>query len=211
MFPARSPDLPMTPGREVAGVVDELGPGVDEEWLATRVVGHLGLASGGYAELAVRDVAEVHRLPDSIGFDTAVAMIGTGRTTMGILDFAQLTKDEVMLVTAAAGGIGNLLVQTGRNLGATVVGVAGGSAKVERVRAAGATIVVDYRDPEWTARVREALGERDATIAFEGVGGELGRGALELLGGGGRSVTWKGRRSRNLPLDGSCPTCSRSR
>src|SRR6185503_19596231 len=76
------PDLPQIPGREVAGTVDALGPGVDAAWLGRRVVAHLGPASGGDAELAVRDVEAVHRL-DGIPDAVAVAMIGTGRTAMG--------------------------------------------------------------------------------------------------------------------------------
>ncbi|NED96218.1 zinc-binding dehydrogenase [Phytoactinopolyspora alkaliphila] len=184
------PDLPMTPGREVAGVVDEVGEGVDESWLGTRVVTHLGLASGGYAELAVRDVESVHQLPESVSFPVSVAMIGTGRTTMGILDAAQLRDDDVVLVMAAAGGIGSLLIQAARHAGATVIGAAGGLAKVDRVRVLGATVAVDYSDPEWPAAAREALGGRDVTAVLEGVGGELGRGAFDLLGAGGRLIMY---------------------
>lgn len=114
------PELPMTPGREVAGVVDAVGGGVDEQWLGKRVVAHLGQASGGYAELAVREVDALHELPDGLADDVAVAMIGTGRTTLGILETARLTSDDVVLVTGAAGGVGTLLVQAGRNAGATV-------------------------------------------------------------------------------------------
>lgn len=179
------PDLPAIPGREVAGTVDEVGDGVDATWRGRRVVAHLGVASGGYAELAVRDVEAVHALPDDVSEDAAVAMIGTGRTTMAILDVAQITPEDVVLVTAAAGGIGTLLVQAARNAGATVVGVAGGREKVEHVRALGAT-AVDYLQPGWDERVREAHGE--VTLALDGVGGDPGRAALELIGPGGRLV-----------------------
>lgn len=79
------PDLPMVPGREVAGTVDATGPGVDERWVGRRVVAHLGQASGGYAELAVASVGALHVIPDHVAADATVAMIGTGRTTMGIL------------------------------------------------------------------------------------------------------------------------------
>ena len=140
------PDLPMTPGREVAGRVEALGPGVDDDWLGRRVVAHLGMASGGYAELAVAPVGALHELPDDLEADAAVAMIGTGRTTMGILEVAQPTPDDVVLVTAAAGGIGSLLVQAAHNVGAVVAGVAGGPDKVERARKLGADVGVDYRD-----------------------------------------------------------------
>src|SRR5919198_674200 len=187
--PMPLPELPTIPGREVAGTVDALGAEVDESWLGRRVVAHLGPGSGGgYAELAVRDVDAVHALPDGVAEDAAVAMIGTGRTTLGILEVAQLAPGDVALITAAAGGIGSLLVQAARERGAVAVALAGGEAKVERARAVGAAVAVDYTTPEWTDAVREALGDKKATVAFDGVGGEVGRAALELLAPGGRLI-----------------------
>jgi NADPH:quinone reductase len=186
--PMPLPELPTIPGREVAGTVDALGAGVDESWLGRRVVAHLGPASGGYAELAVRDVDAVHALPDGVAEDAAVAMIGTGRTTLGILEVAQLAPGDVALITAAAGGIGSLLVQAAGERGAVAVALAGGEAKVQRARALGAAVAVDYTTPEWTEAVREALGDKRATVAFDGVGGEVGRAALELLAPGGRLI-----------------------
>ena len=182
------PELPMTPGREVAGRVEALGPGAAGRWLGRRVVAHLGMASGGYAELAVAPVAALHELPDHLEADAAVAMIGTGRTTMGILEVAQPTPDDVVLVTAAAGGIGSLLVQAAHHVGAVVAGVAGGPDKVERARKLGADVGVDYGEAAWPDLVREALDGRAVTLALDGVGGAIGRGALELLGPGGRIV-----------------------
>jgi NADPH2:quinone reductase len=186
--PLPLPDLPAIPGREVAGVVDALGAGVDESWLGRRVVAHLGPASGGYAELAVREVDAVHALPDGVAEDEAVAMIGTGRTTLGILEVAQVTSGEVALITAAAGGIGSLLVQAMREAGAVAVGLAGGEEKVARVHELGATVAIDYTEPDWADAVRDALGDARVTVAFDGVGGTVGRGALELLVPGGRLI-----------------------
>ena len=180
------PDLPAVPGREVAGTVDAVGTGVDQAWVGRRVVAHLGMASGGYAELAVRDVAALHGIPDSLADEAAVAMIGTGRTAIAILDTANLTASDLVLVTAAAGGLGSLFVQAGRNVGATVVAVAGGQAKVDHALGLGATIAVDYTSPDWPQEVRERLAGREVTVALDGVGGEAGRQALELLGPGGR-------------------------
>ena len=194
------PDLPMTPGREVAGRVDGMGPGVDEAWRRRRVVAHLGMASGGYAELAVAPVGALHDLPHDLAADVAVAMIGTGRTTMGILEVAAPTPDDVVLVTAAAGGIGSLLVQATHNVGAVVVGVAGGPDKVERARKLGADVGVDYREPAWPEAVHGALDGRDITLALDGVGGEIGRGALELLGPGGRIVMFGWSSGEPLPI-----------
>jgi NADPH2:quinone reductase len=186
--PLPLPDLPAIPGREVAGVVDALGAGVDESWLGRRVVAHLGPASGGYAELAVREVDAAHTLPNGVPEDEAVAMIGTGRTTLGILEVAQVTAGDLALITAAAGGIGSLLVQAVREAGAVAVGLAGGKEKVARAHELGARVAIDYTAPDWADAVREALGDARVTVAFDGVGGTVGRGALELLAPGGRLI-----------------------
>jgi NADPH2:quinone reductase len=187
MGPMPLPELPAIPGREVAGVVDALGAAVEESWLGRRAVAHLGPASGGYAEFAVCDAGALHALPQGLAEDAAVAMIGTGRTTLAILEVARIEPDDVVLVTAAAGGIGSLLVQAARDAGATVVGTAGGAAKVERVRELGATAAVDYTEPGWSDAVRAAY---EVTVAFDGVGGPLGRAALELLAPGGRLIVY---------------------
>ncbi|MGA5220215.1 zinc-binding dehydrogenase [Streptomyces cinereoruber] len=191
-------ELPTIPGREVAGTVDALGEGTDPSWLGKRVVAHLGMAPGGYAELAVTDAARLHALPDHLGEAEAVAMIGTGRTTLGILQFTELGPDSVAIVPAAAGGIGTLLVQYAKNAGATVVGLAGGPAKTALVRENGADLAVDYLEPDWPERVRAyldgPLGGRTATVVFDSVGGDAGRAAVDLLGKGGQHVVfgWSG-------------------
>ncbi|NEA74547.1 zinc-binding dehydrogenase [Streptomyces sp. SID13588] len=184
------PELPTIPGREVAGTVDALGEGTDARWLGRRVAAHLGMVPGGYADTAVTDTGKLHELPENLDFAEGIAMIGTGRTTLGILRFADLTDQDVVIVTAAAGGIGTLLVQQAKNLGATVVGAAGGPAKVERIRGLGADVAVDYNTPGWTDQVRTALGGRSATVVFDAVSGPLGRAAVDLLGKGGRHLVY---------------------
>lgn len=181
------PTLPMTPGREVAGEVDRVGAGVPAAWRGKRVVAHLGMASGGYAELAVAGVGSLHEVADGVSDLEAVATIGTGRTAMAILDDARLTGEDVVLVPAAAGGIGGFLVQAARNVGATVIGLASAS-KLEVVRRLGVDLVFDYTLDGWPDRVREALGDHELTVVLDGVGGKPGRHALELLGSGGRLV-----------------------
>jgi NADPH2:quinone reductase len=183
-----SVELPMTPGREVAGRVDRVGPDVDEGWLGRRVVAHLGMASGGYAEQAVVAANSLHELADGMAPDAAVAMIGTGRTAIAVLDVAALTGDDVVVVTSAAGGLGSLLVQAARNVGATVVGLAGGPDKVEQVRALGADVSADYRQQRWADDVREQLGGRDVTIVLDGVGGAVGDALFAMLGARGRLI-----------------------
>ncbi|RSS50416.1 zinc-binding dehydrogenase [Streptomyces sp. WAC01280] len=192
-FPAPA-ELPTIPGREVAGTVDALGEGTDPSWLGKRVVAHLGMVPGGYAELAVTDAARLHALPEHLGEAEAVAMIGTGRTTLGILQFTELGPDSIAIVPAAAGGIGTLLVQYAKNAGATVIGLAGGPAKVALVEANGADLAVDYKQPDWPEKVRAHLGERSATVVFDSVGGDTGRATVDLLGKGGQHVVfgWSG-------------------
>lgn len=182
------PDLPFIPGREVAGVVDEVGEGADGAWLGRRVVAHLGASNGGYAEQAVVAVDRLHTIPSELSFATAVAAIGTGRTALGILDQVELGRDDVVLVMSAAGGLGLLLVQGARHRGATVVGAAGGRVKMQIAKDHGADLVVDYRLDGWDHAVRRELGERPVTVVLDGVGGQEGHRAFDLLGPAGRLV-----------------------
>ncbi|MFD8806360.1 zinc-binding dehydrogenase [Streptomyces sp. NPDC059597] len=184
------PELPTVPGREVAGVVDALGEGTDPVWLGRRVVAHLGPVPGGYAELAVTDADRPHEIPARLDFAEAVAMIGTGRTALGIAGFAEPEARDVVVVPAAAGGIGTLLVQHATNAGATVVGLAGGPEKTARVRASGADLAVDYTVPGWPEEVRAFLAGRPATLVYDGVGGEAARACVALLGPGGRHLVF---------------------
>jgi NADPH:quinone reductase len=164
------PKLPMIPGREVAGTVD-----------GRRVVAHLGMASGGYAEQALAPEASLHDIPDGLPSEIAVAAIGTGRTALGVLEVAELTADDTVLVTAAAGGLGRLFLQAARNAGATSIAAAGGEDKLARVEA---DVKADYSRPDWA----DGLRDRRVTVVLDGVGGELGRAALELLAPAGRMV-----------------------
>jgi len=184
------PTLPTVPGREVAGVVESLGEGVAGLWLGKRVVAHLGFAPGGYAESAVVDVDRVHEIPGNLDFAQAVAMIGTGRTAMGIVQFTELGTDSVVVIPAAAGGLGTLLVQYAAHADATVIGLTGGPEKAALARANGADLAVDYTTPEWPEKVRAWLGGRHATVVFDGVGGGIAREAVALLGSGGRHIVF---------------------
>jgi NADPH2:quinone reductase len=97
---------------------------------------------------------------------------------------AQPREGETVLVEAAGGGVGTLLVQLARNAGARVVALAAGERKLALARELGAELAFDYRDDRWPARVRDAVGAVDA--AFDGVGGEIGAAAFGLLRAGGR-------------------------
>jgi NADPH2:quinone reductase len=115
-------------------------------------------------------------------------MIGTGRTAMGIVQFAEPGPGDVVVVPAAAGGIGTLLVQYARNAGATVIGLAGGPAKTARVAANGADLAVDYTAPDWPERLAAHRGE--VTLVYDGVGGDVARTTVALLAPGGRHLVF---------------------
>ncbi|MFE1027041.1 zinc-binding dehydrogenase [Streptomyces sp. NPDC058818] len=182
------PRLPAVFGGEVAGVIESVGPDVDTAWIGAEVVTSHG-RPGGYAELAVADVASLHRIPAGLGYEAAVTMVVTGTTAIGLLDIAELTSDDVVLVTSAAGGIGRLVVQFALRLGATVIGAAGGPAKTAAVRELGADVAVDYNLPDWADTVRDALGRRGVTVVLDGVEGDKGRAAFGLLTDGGRHLS----------------------
>ena len=193
------PELPMVPGREVAGVVDAAGEGA-EEWLHRRVVAHLGPAGrGGYASAALADADRLHELPPGLDPGVAVAAIGTGRTAVGLLDQIRIDPEDTVLVTSAACGLGVLFLQHLRAVGATSVGVAGGPAKVQIAREAGATHAIDYLDPAWPQQVRDAVGT--ATVLLDGVGGDVAEASAWLLGEGGRvlSFGWSSGRQARWP------------
>lgn len=181
------PELPVIPGREVAGVVDRVGPGVDASWLGRRVVAHLGFAGGGYADQAVVDASRAYSLPDHLDAATAVAAIGTGRTAAAILEFAAITPDDVVAVTSAAGGLGVLLLQGVRAVGAAAIGVAGGPDKVAVAAKHGADPSLDRRSPDW---IEGAGAHGPLTVVLDGVGGEVGQALYERLAPGGRLVRY---------------------
>ena len=195
--PATMPQtvLPMTPGREVAGVVDAVGVDVDADLLGARAVAHVGFLSGGYAEFTLAPAAALHIIPDSVPFAQAVAAIGTGRTAQLVLEQAGMQSTDVVIIPGASGGLGSQLVQLALSMGATVVALFGGEAKravVEGLRGDPATggrlLPVDATDEAWPERMTEALDERMPSLLIDGVGGATGRAALETLGRGARVV-----------------------
>ncbi|WP_435091122.1 zinc-binding dehydrogenase [Micromonospora aurantiaca (nom. illeg.)] len=180
-------DLPVIPGNGVGGTITALGPGADPA-LAGRVVVTTTGGTGGYAERVVVDQGAPVPVPPGLPLDAAVALMADGRTALMLARAAGLRRGDRVLVEAAAGGVGSLLVQLAARAGATVVAAVGGSRKVAVLRAAGLDVVVDYRQAGWTDRVRDAVGAVD--VVFDGVGGPLAREAFDLLDPGGRMLSF---------------------
>ncbi|GAA3642140.1 zinc-binding dehydrogenase [Nonomuraea antimicrobica] len=179
----RRAELPAVLGNGVAGTVTAVGDGVDPSAEGTRVVTTLG-GYGGYAELALAGADDLLPIPAGLSPEHAVALLADGRTAVGLATAAAPRPGEWVLVEAAGGGVGSLLVQLARDAGARVVGAASSAAKRDLAASLGAELTVDYTDPGWTDVVREATGGLD--VVFDGVGGDLGTAAQALLKDGGR-------------------------
>ncbi|WP_205828766.1 MULTISPECIES: alcohol dehydrogenase catalytic domain-containing protein [Microbacterium] len=190
------PTLPMTPGREIAGVIDAVGAGVDAGLGGERVVAHVGFRSGGYAEFALAAASALHPIPEGVTFSEAVATIGTGRTAQLVWDAAPIRSTDIVVIPGASGGLGSQLVQLALSEGATVVALHGGPAKrdvVERLglggkRARGRLVPLDANDGSWPERMIEILDGERPSVLLDGVGGAVGRAGLESLGRGARVV-----------------------
>ncbi|MEU4677154.1 zinc-binding dehydrogenase [Micromonospora sp. NPDC023737] len=178
---------PLIPGNGVGGVIAAVGADVDPALVGRRVVSGTG-GSGGYAEKVVVDATMPIEVPEGLPLDVAVALLADGRTATMLVDTVGLRPGERVLVEAAAGGVGSLLVQLAAAAGARVVGLAGGPRKVSLLPEFGAEVAVDYLRPNWTDQVRAAVGGVD--VVFDGVGGEVGRAAFRLLEPGGRMISF---------------------
>ncbi|MGP3920585.1 zinc-binding dehydrogenase [Nonomuraea sp. 10N515B] len=185
-FPLPAP--PYVPGNGVGGVISAVGPNVDPALLGRRVIAQTG-GSGGYADKAVAVADSVIPIPASVSTADAVALLDDGRTAIGLFRLAAPKPGEWVLVEAAAGGLGSLLVQLGVNAGAKVIGAVGSDAKLPAVRAAGAR-AVNYAQPGWTEQVRSLAGGAAVDVLFDCVGGEIGTAATSLVEPGGRFVVY---------------------
>ena len=188
---AQRPALPFVPGNGVAGTVD-----------GRHVVSTTG-GSGGYAELVAVPAAEPLSVPEGLELTEAVALLADGRTAVGLATAVSPQPGEWVLVEAAGGGVGSLLVQLATQAGSRVIAAAGGSRKLELAASVGAEVTVDYTAPGWEDRVREATGGRGPDAVFDSVGGEIGRSALQLVRDGGRfCVMGAASGSMTVPQDG---------
>lgn len=178
------PPLPTIPGNGVGGVVRAVGSGLHESLIGARVVGSTG-GSGGYADTALVPADVLYLVPDGLALDAAVAVLADGRTASLLVEAAAVQPGERVLIEAAAGGVGSLLIQLAKAAGATVIALAGGARKTELATGLGADQAIDYLDPAWPARL-----EAGVDVVFDGVGGAVGGTAFEQLRPGGRILTY---------------------
>jgi NADPH2:quinone reductase len=176
--PSMLPALPAILGNGVGGTA-----GADSPWSGARVVASLN-GTGGYAERAVTTASALIRIPDELATRDAVALLADGRTALALAGRVNLRAGDTVVVEAAGGGVGTLLVQIARRAGARVVALAGQPRKLALARDLGADVTVDYSRDGWERQVRDVAGEVD--VVFDGVGGDIGLAAFGLLRAGGR-------------------------
>lgn len=165
------PELPFSPGAEVAGIVRELGEGVSRFSVGDQVSALLEY--GGFASTVTAPEARVFPMPAAMTFEEAAALGLVYQTSyVGLVHRANLRSGETLLVHAAAGGVGLAAVQIGAALGAKVIGTAGTAEKLALAKRNGAHAVVNYRDEDWVERVKELTDGRGADVIYDPVGGD---------------------------------------
>lgn len=179
------PAPPFSPGGEVAGVVEAVGPGVAGVRVGDRVVA-MG-AYGGLAEKFVADASRVLPVPDGVDFVTASCLpTAYGTTLYALRDRGQLRTGETLLVLGAAGGVGLAAVQIGKRMGARVIAAASSPEKLETCKRHGADLIVDYGREDLKERVKALTDGAGADVVYDPVGGSYTEAAL-------RATAWNGR------------------
>jgi NADPH2:quinone reductase len=177
---AYAASCPFTPGNEGAGEVVAVGEGVTKFRPGDRVA-YAG-SIGAYAEARNIEARFLVPLPEAISYETAAAMMLKGLTAEYLLFRTYPVKpDDVILVHAAAGGVGLILCQWARILGATVIGTAGGPEKCALARDAGAHEAIDYSKEDFALRVREITDGKLCHVVYDGVGKTTFPASLDCL------------------------------
>lgn len=180
------PSLPFIPGTEVAGIVTEIAP----DAATTLRVGDrvcAGLPSGGFAEEAIVDAANVFKIPDTLSFAGATLFPTIYATAYaGLAWRANLEPGETLLVHGAAGASGLAAVEIGRALGARVIATAGGERKIAVAAEYGAHHVIDYKRDDFRKSVLEITEGRGADVVFDPVGGDVFDNSLRCIAPLGR-------------------------
>ena len=175
-----SAQLPFTPGNEGAGEVVEVGPSVKDFKPGDRVA--YGGSIGAYAEERNIEARYLVKLPRGISYETGAAIMLKGLTAQYLLRQTYRVKEgDTMLVHAAAGGVGLILCQWGRALGATVIGTVATADKAKLAKKAGAHHVIVYRDEDFVKRVHEITKGEKCHVVYDGVGKKTYPGSLECL------------------------------
>jgi NADPH2:quinone reductase len=174
------PSTPFTPGMEGAGTVEAVGPDVSDVAVGDRVA--YTMVIGTYAQFAVVPVARLVRLPPHIDLKTAAAVMLQGTTAHYLTSSTfPLNPGDTVLVHAAAGGVGQLIVQAARIRGARVIGTAGTPAKAALAQEAGASEVILYAEQDFEVEVKRLTNGRGVDVVYDSVGKDTFAKSLNCL------------------------------
>ena len=191
------PSLPATLGMEAAGVVEEVGPGVEDISVGDRVTYVLG--PGAYCEERVLPAARAIKLPEAIDDRTAAAMMLKGMTAEYLLRRTyKVRSGDTVLIHAAAGGTGLIACQWASHLGATVIGTVGSAEKAELARAHGCHHPILYRETSFLDEVKRITGGRGVRVVYDSVGRDTFDDSLRCLQPRGLLVLF-GQSSGSVP------------
>lgn len=180
------PELPVTLGYEVAGMIESSGEGAEKFPIGTRVLATA--EGGGYAEYATANEKTLLPIPDEISYGEATALLVQGLTALGLLEGTK--EGDSILVHAAAGGVGTLLVQLAKHKGLKVLGTASSEEKLNLVSELGADFAINYTQDDWTEKVLEATDGKGADYIIEMVGGEIVAKNLKVLAKNGTMIVY---------------------
>lgn len=179
------PELPFTPGVEVAGVVEDVGPGVTAFEPGQKVMA--ATYQGGLAEYVNANLREVYEIPAGMPMTDAAGFHGVyGTSYHALKQRARLRSGETLLVLGAAGGVGLAAVQIGAAMGARVIAAARGKHKIRFLRENGADECIDYGSDDLKEAVKGLTDGRGADVIYDPVGGDLFDQAA-------RCINWNGR------------------
>ena len=179
------PELPFSPGGEVAGVVKEVGPGVSALKAGDRVIAFN--TWGGFAEEMVVEADRTIPMPDAMDFVPASGFVLTyGTSYHALKDRAQLKSGETLLVLGASGGVGIAAIQIGKMMGARVIAAASTDQKLQVCKENGADELINYAEQDMRARVKELTSGKGVDVVYDPVGGPFSELAL-------RDMAWNGR------------------
>ena len=172
--------LPFTPGSEGAGVVEAVGPKV-KEFKASDRVAYTG-PIGAYAEVLLRPADRLVKIPAGIDDKTAAAMMLKGLTARYLIRRTyRVKKGDTILMHAAAGGVGQILCQWARALGATVIGTVGSDEKAALAKKAGCKHVIVTSREKFVERVKEITKGKGVPVVYDGVGKDTFMDSLDCL------------------------------
>ena len=179
------PELPFTPGAEVAGVVMQVGPGVAGLQPGDRVAAFCSL--GGFAEEVIVPVQACVTLPEAVGFEPASAfLLAYGTAWHALRDRAAMRAGETLLVLGAAGGVGLAAIDIGSAMGARVIAAASSAEKLAVCRSYGADESIDYQAEDLRGAIARLTGKQGPDVVFDPVGGRFAEPTF-------RSIAWAGR------------------